>query len=66
MHEQVANRLRLRREALQGEPLVSFKANARWRHICQAAARLWRHGVPLDDALKTVSEAFNAGEAHNS
>ena len=58
---QVPNHVAMQREAMEKKHLEKYKAKRRIHHIHRAAAHLWAHaGVPWDQALATVTEAFDA------
>ena len=54
------NDLVMRRELPGRSELDRYRSKKRQYHIYRAAAKLWCKGVPLQDALKIITEAFEA------
>ena len=56
---QAPNELLLQADQIKGDALDKYKVARRQVHEYRAAARLWAKGVPMSDAIKIVSEAFD-------
>ena len=54
------NLLRLRAERLSKGCLDTYKAKRRDFYIYKAAAKLWAAGISWEQALGTITEAFDA------
>eukprot|EP00435_Cladocopium_sp_Y103_P032938 s2370_g8.t1 len=57
---EVANEVRMNYERLSGGELLRYVGKRRQSSIYRAAARLWGRGIPWNQAISIITEAFDA------
>lgn len=59
---QVPNHVRMTRERLPAKHLVNYASKMQQVQIWKGAAQIWARGVPWEDAMTMMSDAFAAAE----
>jgi len=56
---EVPNEIRMRYEPLEKKEMLRYIKKKQQQSIYKAAARLWSQGVPWQNAITIVTDAFN-------
>lgn len=56
---EVPNEIRMRYEPLEKKEMLRYIKKKQQKNIYTAAARLWGQGVPWQNAITIVTDAFN-------